>query len=331
MGRNICGIQSGRVFLIVFALFASGCLYHGQHRPVLNALHQDRIPPRPSEPGHEYFQYRPLTEDPETLATHEAGSYDVQTLRFPTHTAYLYLPKGNRPGPGVVVLPISNGDFLTEHMADYLASHGYVALRFKTRKRILAKPDGDPLEAFEKNLREYIEDILQATDWMTRHPRIDPDRIGLVGISLGAVSGSIVMGIEPRIKAGVLILGGGDLTGVLLSSEEKSVRRIRDTLKKRDGLSTREIRERINAKLHRLEPTHYARPNHPERILMINAYLDDVIKPEHTKVLWKAFGKPELIQVPAGHYSAILFLPYAEHKTLEHFNHLLSDARTSLR
>jgi dienelactone hydrolase len=318
------------LFLIGLAFLASGCLYHASHRPFLNAGHADRVPPESTVSAADYFRYTPMTEDPEILDTRDGGNYVVERLRFPTHTAYLYLPKTDRPGPAGVVLPISNGDFLSEHVADYLASHGYAALRFKTRKGILAKPKGEPLDAFSTHLREYIIDILQATDWLTRHPKVDPDRIGLVGISLGAVSGAIVMGIEPRIRAGVLMLGGGNLTGVLLTSEEKTVRRIRESLR-RQGLSDKQIREKIRTQLHQLEPTHYARPDHPGRILMINAYLDDVIKPRYAKTLWKAFGKPELIQVPAGHYTAILFLPYAEHKTLEHFEKRLTEPRTTLR
>ena len=314
-----------QLILLLISILSSGCLYHTQSGPEPKIAHADSVSRSSVPPPGDYFKYTPLSEDPEIIKAKDEGDYTVQKLRFPTHTAYLYLPKQDLPAPGVIVLPISNGNYHSEQMATYLASNGLAALRFKTRKGILAKTkNGDrPLDEFEQNLRSYIVDILQGVDWMIKHPKIDGDRVGLVGISLGAITGSIVMGVEPRIKAGVLILGGGNLSGILMSSEEKSVRRVRESMKKHQGLSPEQIEERLRTQLHQLEPTHYADGQDPSQILMINAYLDKVIKRKYWKTLWKALGKPLLIELPTGHYTSILFLPYAKSKTLEHFQGLL--------
>ena len=312
------------LILLILINFSSGCLYYGQpiHDPVTAPRDID-YPPTLNYLK-EYFKYLRLTEDPEVLQTHKESSYTVQKLRFPTHKAYLYLPTKPVPAPGIVVLPISNGNYHAENMARFLASRGFACLRFKTRKEILGKSKGpEPLKAFENNFRSYIVDILQGIDWMSGHPKIDSERIGLVGISLGAIAGSIVTGLDPRVKASVLMLGGGDLNGILLSSNEKSVRRVRESLEKNKGLSIKEIKEVLNKQLYPFEPMIYAIRRDPSRILMINAYLDQVIRREHTLALWEAFGQPSMILVPAGHYSALLFLPYAKQKTLEHFQKLL--------
>ena len=121
-------------------------------------------------------------------------------------------------------------------MAEYLASNGYACLRFKTRKEILrVYLTEDPLNAFESRLKAYIEDILQGVDWLSSHPAVDEGQIGLVGISLGAITGSIVSGIDSRIKASVFILGGGDFAGILSSSTERSIVRVRRSIEKKEG------------------------------------------------------------------------------------------------
>ncbi len=312
------------LFLVLLILFSSGCLYYGQSGLERPAPRQYLNNPTAELRQKIYFDYTPLAEDPEIVKITDKGAYEVRKLHFPTHTAYFYDPKRPIPAPGVVVLPISNGNYHADQMASYFASHGFACLRFKTRKEILgASKDEEPLNAFENNLRAYVTDILQGIDWLSAHPKVDADRLGLVGISLGALTGSIVSGLDPRIKASVYMLGGGDLTGILLSSKEKSVRRIRESLKKREGITPQEIQQIINTRLRPLEPLIYADRQDPSRILMINALLDQVIKRKYTRALWKAYGKPSMIEVPTGHYSSMIFLPYAKHKALQHFQKLL--------
>ena len=51
-------------------------------------------------------------------------------------------------------------------------------------------------------------DVRRAVDWLQRQPEVDPDRIALVGISLGAILGATALASEPRLHSAALILGG---------------------------------------------------------------------------------------------------------------------------
>ncbi|MFX6949707.1 acyl-CoA thioester hydrolase/BAAT C-terminal domain-containing protein, partial [Acinetobacter baumannii] len=51
-------------------------------------------------------------------------------------------------------------------------------------------------------------------DTFTTNRRVDPGRIGVFGASLGAITGSLVAAADPRIKASVLIVGSGNLSGM---------------------------------------------------------------------------------------------------------------------
>jgi dienelactone hydrolase len=71
--------------------------------------------------------------------------------------------------------------------------------------------------AFMQRPAKTINETRRLIDYLSHHPDIDPQRIYLVGASYGAITGSTVMAKDRRIRAGVLVYGGGDL-GKLIDS-----------------------------------------------------------------------------------------------------------------
>ena len=71
--------------------------------------------------------------------------------------------------------------------------------------------------AFKERPAKTINETRRLIDYLADHPDIDPQRIYLVGASYGAITGSTVMAMDKRIRAGILVYGGGDL-GKLLNS-----------------------------------------------------------------------------------------------------------------
>ena len=311
---------------LVLTAFLSGCLYYGSSDTLTAASPRDTEASRGPFRSH-YFDYPEQTIEPKVLRTRDHRTYSVQKLRFPNHTAYYHVPKGITKAPAVVVLPITNGGYHSESMANYLASKGFIALRMKSRKKILDLSDSeDPLKDFEEGLRDYVIDVLQGIDWLTAQPEVDRERIGITGISFGALLGVIVAGVDSRIKAEVFFLGGGDLAGIVFSSSESSVRKVREALIGKGDRTVDEVRVEAAERLRHLDPLTYAARLDPSRVLMVNAYFDRVIKRRYTKELWKAMGKPKMVQLPTGHYLATLFFTYAKYKTVSHFREILSDS-----
>jgi hypothetical protein len=54
-------------------------------------------------------------------------------------------------------------------------------------------------------------------------------------------------------------------------------------------------------------------------VLMYIASFDRVVPRECGDRLWEAIGKPEVIYLFSGHYSSVLYLPYAETRSLSFF------------
>ncbi len=68
------------------------------------------------------------------------------------------------------------------------------------------------LEAFRQRPAKTVNEARRLIDYLATRPDIDPGRIYLVGASYGAVTGSTLMARDPRLRAGVLVYGGGDLS-----------------------------------------------------------------------------------------------------------------------
>ena len=71
------------------------------------------------------------------------------------------------------------------------------------------------LKAFAQRPAKTINETRRLIDYLSTHPDIDPQRIYLVGASYGAVTGSTVMAKDKRLRAGVLVYGGGDFVKLL--------------------------------------------------------------------------------------------------------------------
>ena len=114
-------------------------------------------------------------------------------------------------------------------------------------------------------------------------------------------------------------MGGADLAGILETSEENSLIKFRQRVINHEGLDPQKFRDTAARVLRTVDPLGYAAKLDSSRILMINGYFDQVIRREHAKSFWEASGRPELVFIPTGHYSAGLLLAYARAKTVAHF------------
>ncbi len=83
-----------------------------------------------------------------------------------------------------------------------LSEFGYVTLRFDMRG--CGKSEGE----FGRVIcLEQVEDLGNALDFLSRHPNVDPDRIGVIGSSFGGAVAVYAGGTNPRVAA--VISNGG--------------------------------------------------------------------------------------------------------------------------
>ncbi len=123
----------------------------------------------------------------------------------------LFLPNNLARGerrPGIVLCHgfTAVKEVLLPEMARRLAGLGYVTLTFDYR--FLGESGGEPRRQIIPMLQ--IEDIRNAVTFLQHQPEVNPERLGLFGVSLGGANVSYAAGVEERVKATVSVCGIGD-------------------------------------------------------------------------------------------------------------------------
>ena len=224
----------------------------------------------------------------------------------------LYLPeKPTAKMPAAIVLDIMAGNSVVPRgFARGLASQGVAALYLPMAYYNARRPkdnahvqffQADPARAADPP-RQTVMDIRRARAILASRHEIDPQRIGITGVSLGGILASLSAGVDGDFYRVVPVLAGGDLAEMMFRAPE--TRRVRQKL-----LEQGVDQARLNTIFAPVEPLHFASRIDPHRCLMINASKDEVIPRDCTMALWKAAGRPTLLWVPSGHYSAALFMP----------------------
>jgi dienelactone hydrolase len=217
---------------------------------------------------------------------------------------------GLKRRPAAVLLHWLGGNFDTlEIVGMRMAEQGIATLMlympgYGPRKAKEAGPNEKltkrDMESMIAGLRQTVLDVRRAGDWLAARPDVEPSRVGVVGISLGAVVGSLAVGVDDHFGRSVLLIGGGDLPAIVMHGSKETAE-AKARLEK-EGYTIDTLRDLWR----NVDPLTYASRVRPEDILLINCESDEVIPKEATLRLRAAMGSPEIRWFKGGHY-ALLF------------------------
>lgn len=212
----------------------------------------------------------------------------------------------SQPMPAAVALPPSGGsarDPIMRRLAQHLARQGIACAVMDlpyhgNRRRARVAPAAPYLEGSVASsvqaLGQAASDVRTVAAWLSMQPGVDPRRLGVVGISLGAIVAHLAMGEDARLTAGVAVLGGGDLPD--LSRTSALVRLLRRLYSQPLDPTT------LNG-LSVVDPLTYAGRNRPRRVLMIEAARDLLVPPRDSTELWEALGRPPIQWLDVNHFA----------------------------
>ena len=154
-----------------------------------------------------------------------------------------------------------------------------------------------------------VIDIRPVVDWAQTQPDVDPQRIALIGFSMGALVSSVAMANEPRLAAGVLVMGGADPPDVLAACDHE-IERWRKHILEHLGWSLDEYRNELAKALARINPARFAGMVDPRRVLIIEVAADTCMPRTSRERLWQAMGRPERIAYLYDHRVAFLAMTF---------------------
>jgi len=121
-----------------------------------------------------------------------------------------HVPQGSGPHPAVVMLHgfgamrmECNFEFVALSRA--LEAAGVASLRFDFHGS--GESDGDFIDM---TIASERADAAAAIDWVKAQPAIDPQRVGLIGMSLGGLVAACTLGARPDVRAGCLWAAAAD-------------------------------------------------------------------------------------------------------------------------
>jgi hypothetical protein len=227
-----------------------------------------------------------------------------------------YDVRGTEKPPVVMVLPMSGGGYSIErHFASYFANRGYAAVIVHRDK---IPKDQQMIEILNPMIRRMVIDHKRVIDWLETLPDVDAQRTGIFGISMGGIKGAMLAPLESRIRAAIIGLAGGDLPHILAYSTEPGLTKKREQFLKGRGLTLEEGEVALRKMITR-DPLVYAPYVDPEKVLLVLARYDTVVPIAKGLELKEKMGNPETIMLPAGHYTAVLSIPYIKSQSFEFF------------
>ena len=307
-------VRQPLVLLLLPSFILSGCAT----LPIL----PDTKPrtPLPAELAH-YYDYSRQPLEAHVESTQVGDGYQIQRLSLGPPTSSGSRPiridwyKPSRAGrlPAVVLSPILAGnDLYVREFARFFAARGlHAAIVYRPKEVFSADRD---LKDVETHFRESVVEIRQAIDWLEKEDSVNAERIGSYGISLGAILTTIVAAVEPRVRVNVFGLPAGHIADIIMTSRDKAIRKRRTAYLKQRGWSQEEAVQQLRAVMIS-EPMQFASHIDPGRGLVIAALFDRVLGFQRSMELWRAMGKPQLILLPTGHYTAYLATPYLKMAT----------------
>jgi cephalosporin-C deacetylase-like acetyl esterase len=263
--------------------------------------------------------------DVQTVSTKTGQTGTVEKLtyagkdndRVPT---LFFLPPGAttaHPVPALLLLHGLGGS--KEQMAPiagFISSLGYAVFVIdeagQGERKDAAQPV--PVAANEASLAKQmvdanittVVDLRRGIDYLQTRPEIKPGQVGMLGISLGALVGAVLAGVDSRVKIAMLVSGGGNLAQILTAQAQGSLsfgKQYKDAILATDPIT-------LETQLASIDPINFVAHISPRPLLMEHGRLDKVIPPEAAQALFDAAAQPKQIDwyPNAGHPPSLLDL-----------------------
>ena len=230
---------------------------------------------------------------------------------------------GGQKAPAAILLHLLGGGIeISQRFAKYLSARGVNAAVMQLPYHYDRAIDKAPARIYISDdtkiaagaFNQAASDVSTIATWLQAQPEVNPDKLGVAGVSLGAIITHLAMGRDERLNAGVALVGGGDLKEISqLDTLAKLFLRVKGNVTP-DKISDAELRE--------ADPLYHVEINRPRRVLMIQGARDEIIPRRASTELWEALGRPPIQWLDIGHYGLFLGVKSAQRATYIYLNNV---------
>lgn len=237
-----------------------------------------------------------------------------------TITSKVFIADNIKRNPSIFITPVFGGIPVLENviarMFAYAGFNAFVTDFMPYSNFSSQIPDLDVHDrTYEKSVRglEALRKHISTFDY------VDPDNIGLFGMSLGGIFTALNARMNQHFKASVIIAGSGDHASILANSNQVIMKEIKRRRKKFFSLSSNEEYEEMMERHNKMEPLEMSKHEDKKSVLMYISTNDKQVPSESQVKTWKSFGRPKAKFFEKSHLSMILTVPFTHFREIIQF------------
>jgi hypothetical protein len=207
--------------------------------------------------------------------------------------------------PLLILVPPINGVSSREiSVTKHFLKQGYSTVVVEPIKNIANL--NIPVDEFQDNLLSFVGAVRSVVDVMNEKPEIDSNNVFVWASSMGAIYSSIVLGLDQRINAGIVIVGGGSIADIVTDSKQRYIKSYRLSRMEKENLTLNAFREKMKEEV-KVDPLVYAKLRSPSDILFVMSLNDPIVATPFQEALYESFGSPvNLIRYRKGHATVLV-------------------------
>jgi dienelactone hydrolase len=217
-----------------------------------------------------------------------------------------YAPATGNKVATILILPTILGESRVERgFAASLCRAGFRALILDVTKDTTAEYEIQNLSSHDESFTYALTSVRAVIEGLRSEPSLS-GKFGLLGASQGALFSTYIAGSEPAITASVLIVGAGNLPGVLTYSDQKNVKAIRDARKARLNIRSDAEYEQTLAQAITIDPQAQARNIAPDAAYLFIATRDTTVQTKYQLELAQVLSGARVKKMDTNHVNGII-------------------------
>jgi hypothetical protein len=208
--------------------------------------------------------------------------------------------------PVIFILPPIVGETIIDRkLAAKFCGLGMGAYIVNTVKDIPLEEEIPDLSVHDKSYVRALAGVRTVIASLETDPSINQN-FGILGMSLGGMLATFVAGSETKIKASVIVVGAGNVPGVLAYSEQERVKAQREGRQKLFNIPNQKTYEEILKPLVPNDPINVAPNIRPGSMYMFIAVKDVTVPTRFQQELRNKVPDPLVYEMNANHFNGIV-------------------------